>query len=113
MVLTCVQPWNLHHPPHIRREQLVVAHPRRQFRPLVALPAVNGHAILSELVLVGFQVVDHLLGQLGQVTAVDEVVVLEENFPKSGLADGVVLAVELIEAIEDSRVRLTSIIDNH
>ena len=47
-------------PSHVRVCESVDVEPAGQTRPLGRLPAVDGDAPLRQLVLAGFQVIDHL-----------------------------------------------------
>mmetsp|Transcript_1918 Transcript_1918/g.6623 ORF Transcript_1918/g.6623 Transcript_1918/m.6623 type:complete len:203 (+) Transcript_1918:622-1230(+) len=91
---------NLHQPANVGVHEAVHVEPPRKLVPLRALATVDGHAPLYELVLAHLEVVDHLLGHLGNVAPGDEVVRLEEDLAQAALACGVVLEVELVEAVE-------------
>lgn len=74
--------------------------PLRQLLPLVARLPVDGQAELRILILGLFEVAGDFLDDVREVFAVDVVVGLEEDLAEAGLADRVVLGVELVEAME-------------
>ena len=53
-----------------------------------------------------FEILENLLGKLGEVFAFDQVVGFEKDFPQTGFADGIVFEVELVESVERIFVRL-------
>ena len=54
---------------------------------------------------------EQLLSDLGEVAALDVVVRLEEDFAEPGLAEGIILEVESIEALERVAIRLRGALD--
>mmetsp|Transcript_20800 Transcript_20800/g.79762 ORF Transcript_20800/g.79762 Transcript_20800/m.79762 type:complete len:223 (-) Transcript_20800:907-1575(-) len=96
----------LDHPAHVGREELVVQEPAGQLVPLARRAAVDAYAVLCQLVLESLELVEDLARELGEVLAVDVVVRLEEDLSEPALAAGVVLEVELVEAVEGVVVRV-------
>ena len=77
LLVHVVQPRQLDHPHHVLAVKLVVAHPGREGVPLGGLAAVDGEAVLGQLVLGGVQIGEDLGRELGEEAALDEVVVLK------------------------------------
>jgi hypothetical protein len=90
----------LDEPPDIVREKLIVHNPSCKLVPFIDRPAIDGDAPLNHLVLAGFEIGDNLLGNLSEVTSVDEVVRLEEDRTETRFTDWVILQVELVETME-------------
>jgi hypothetical protein len=99
-----VQARHLHQPAHVIGEEVVVAHPRCELGPLIAFAAINRHAVLCEDVLAVLELFHQLVRHLREIAALDEIVGLEEYLAQSRLADGIVLEIELVEAVEDAIV---------
>mmetsp|Transcript_12255 Transcript_12255/g.51590 ORF Transcript_12255/g.51590 Transcript_12255/m.51590 type:complete len:756 (-) Transcript_12255:852-3119(-) len=99
-VVDFVQPRDLDHPLHVVAVQSIVAHPRSERVPFGGLAAIDGDAVLGHLVLGRHEVREHLLRQLSQVAALQEVVLFDEDFAQLALAARVVLQVELVEPVE-------------
>lgn len=94
------QPGDLDQPAHVVGVDVVVDGPLGQLVPLCRGPAVDGQPQLQVLVLGLLEVVHDLLDELSEELAPDVVVGLHEHLAQPRLADGVVLGVELVEAVE-------------
>mmetsp|Transcript_1039 Transcript_1039/g.3140 ORF Transcript_1039/g.3140 Transcript_1039/m.3140 type:complete len:329 (-) Transcript_1039:1783-2769(-) len=101
-----VQTRDLDHPQVVVRIEPVLHDPRRQRVPFHRLPAVYGNPVLGELVFGALQVVEHLLGQLGQEPPADDVLLLDEYLAQPRLPERVVLQVELVKPVKDVLVRV-------
>ena len=101
-----VQARHLDEPAHVGAEQAVVNDPARELVPLVGVPAIHRHAVLTHLVFALLEIANHLARDLGEVAPLDVVVRLEEDFAQLGLANRVVLEVEAVEAVERVLVRM-------
>lgn len=93
-------------PADIMREQLVVNDPSCKLIPLIDCSAVNRDTPFGHLVLARLEIRNDFLGYLGQVSAIDKVVGLEENGSQSGFSNWVVLEIELVKSMERIRVSL-------
>lgn len=85
-------------------EQVVVADPRGQFGPLIALAAINRHTVLGEDVLAVLELIHQFVRDLREIATFDEIVGLEKYLAQSRLADGIVFEIELVEAVKDAIV---------
>lgn len=88
------------------REELVIDNPRCKLIPLVNGAAIDGDSPFDHLILARLKIRDDLLGNFCQVSAVNEIVRLQENRPQTRLSNWVVFQVELVESMERICVRL-------
>ncbi|KAI7001276.1 AMP deaminase [Hortaea werneckii] len=95
-----VESWDLDQPSDVGRKELVVDYPGCKLVPLVKRTTVDGDAPLDHLVLAAFQVGHDFLGDFSQVTAVNEIVSLEENRSQSTFSNRIVLQIKLVETVE-------------
>ena len=82
---------DLDEPADVGRVQFVVDHPSGESIPLIQAAAVDTDPPFDHLILAAFQIRDDFFCDLGKVSAVYEVVRLQENGPQSALAHWVVL----------------------
>ena len=75
---------HLNEPENIVRVELVLAVPGCQNVPLHLLPAIDGDAVLSMLILADFQICQDLLRQLSQVAPMQNVVLQEARSAARG-----------------------------
>ena len=80
--------------------------PFGQFAPIVHGASVDREPQFRILILALLQILHHLLEDHGEELALDVVVGFEENVPQQTLPDGIVLGVELVEAVEGVAVRV-------
>jgi hypothetical protein len=101
-----VQTRDLDQPTDVRREQLVVDHPVGQLVPLVLGTTIDRDTVLGHLVLALLQIRDDFSGNVSKVASLNLVVRLHKDLTETGLADRVVLQVELVEPVERVLVSL-------
>lgn len=101
-----VQTGDLDQPTNVGRKQLVVDHPVGQLIPLILGTTVDRDTVLGHLVLALLQIREDLLGNVGQVATLNLVVSLHKDLTETGLTNGVVLQVELVEPMERVLVSL-------
>lgn len=101
-----VQTGYLDQPTNVGREQLVVDHPVGQLIPLILGTTVDRDTVLGHLVLALLQIRKDLLGNVSKVATLNLVISFHKDLTETGLANGVVLQVELVEPVERILVSL-------
>jgi hypothetical protein len=103
---------DLDQPAHVVRKKLVVNYPGGKLIPLIYRFTIDGDTPLNHLILARFKIRNDFLRYLGEVTAVDEVICLEENCPETRLSNWVILEIKLIESMERVGVSLQLLVAN-
>lgn len=100
------QSGDLYQPAHVVRIHIERQGPLGQFVPFLGTLPVNAEPQFDILVLGFLQIARHFLDYPSEILPVQIIVSLQEDFPKSALSDGIVLGVELVEAVKSVSVRV-------
>ena len=99
-LVNIVKTRHLNEPANVGREELVVDNPGCELVPFLQGTAVDRNPPFYHLVFAGFQIRDHLLGDLSQVTTLDVIIGFEEDFTQSRFSNRVVFQIEFVESVE-------------